>query len=203
MPDSNEIFTIIGKGTILVTIVFFLLKTFVVKYIDKVVEAYFEKSTLMLSNKLDRSTIAYEFLLKKEFDYYEKLDSYFAILVPMVQDFVYWADKSKNNNSKYAKEEYRKHLLHYLKIVPEMKNICLMFQPYVPKNISEATVSLLKNMQLRSDLEYLSFVANVLDGKNDGSIDINKMQEIEEKILKSVALVAARIQVRVTDLSQE
>lgn len=84
-----------------------------------------------------------------------------------------------------------------------MKNICVMFQPYVPKDISEAIVALLRNMQLRPDLEYLSFVAKVLYGKNDESIDMNKMQEIKEKVLKSVALVEALIKNRVTELSQE
>ena len=203
MPDSKELFAIIGEGTIFVTIVFFLLKTFVVKYIDKAVETSFEKSTLRLSNRLNRKTIAYEFLLKKEFDFYERLDPYFATLVPMVQDFVYWADEFQNKNSDYAKKKYKKLFFKYLKLIPEMKNICVMFQPYVPKDISEAIVALLRNMQLRPDLEYLSFVAKVLYGKNDESIDMNKMQEIKEKVLKSVALVEALIKNRVTELSQE
>ena len=192
-----------GIGGIIVLLFIAFLRPIFVKIIEKAVDTSFEKSTIRFSNRLDRSTRAYKFLLKKEFDYYKKLDSYFATLVPMVQDFIYWADKSQNNNSEYAKEKYRNLLLQYLKIIPEMKNICVMFQPYVPNNISEATVALLRKMQLRPDLEYLSFVAKVLYGKNDGSIDINKMQEIKDKILKSVALVETLIKNRVTELSQE
>ena len=192
-----------GIGGIIVLLFITILRPIFVKIIDKAVDTSFEKSTIRFSNRLDRSTTAYKFLLKKEFDYYKKLDSYFATVVPMVQDFIYWADKSQNIDSEYAKEKYRKLLLQYLKIIPEMKSICVMFQPYVPSNISEATVALLKNMQLRPDLEYLSFVAKVLYGKNDGSIDMHKMQEIKDKVLKSVALVEALIKNRVTELSRE
>lgn len=75
-----------------------------------------------------------------------------------------------------------------------------MFQPYVPTNIFESVSILLKNMQ--SDLKYLGFVGEVMYEKNDGEIDLNKMQEFSDKVLLSISLVEARIKDRLTELSK-
>ena len=200
MPEwIKELLVAMGGGATVVIAIFVFLKSIVVKIVDKAIDTSFEKSTIKFSNKLERTTKAYEILLRKEFDYYEKIDPYLATLVPLVQDLVFWTEKFQNKDSENVKEQYREHLLKYLKIVPELKNDNIMFQPYVPENIDEAVSKLLENMQ--SDIEYLTFVGEVMYCKNTGDIDLSKMNEISENVLISVALVETLIKKRLTELS--
>ena len=201
MPEwIKETIIAIGGGATATISILFVFKAILSKIVDKAIDTSFEKSTIKLTNKLERTTKAYEILLQKEFDYYGKLDSYLATLVPLVQDLYYWLEMFTNNESEDANEHYREHLLKYLKMIPELKNDCVMFQPYVPVNIFETVSILLKNMQ--SDLKYLGFVGEVMYEKNDGEIDLNKMQEFTDKVLLSISLVEARIKDRLTELSK-
>ncbi len=200
MPEwLKELLISIGGGSIVVGVFCIGLKTVILKIVDKAVDTSFEKSTLKLSNKLERTTKAYEILLKKELDYYEKLDPYLARIIPLVQDLKYNVDKFQNNNDENARDRYRELCLEYIAMIPEIKNYILMFQAYIPENIFEATTVLVKNMQ--SDLQYLSFVGKVLYGNNDGSVDLKKIEAIIDKVLKSVALVESQIKNRLVELS--
>ena len=204
MPEwLKELLIAIGGGSTVAFVFYIGLKTVVAKIVDKAIDTSFEKSTLKLSNRLERTTKAYEILLKKEFDYYEKLDPYLAKIVPMVQDLLYYVDKFQNNNNDDVKDQYRELCLEYIKMIPEIKNCSLLYQAYVPENIFEAATILVKNMQSESDLQYLSFVGKVLYGKTDGSVDIKKIEEIKDKVLMSVALVETRIKNRLAELSHD
>ena len=113
MPEwLKELLISIGGGSVVAVIFYIGLKTAVVKIVDKAIDASFERSTLKLSNRLERTTKAYEILLKKEFDYYEKLDPYLARIIPLVQDLVYNVDEFQNNNIKvilyFTENEYTK-----------------------------------------------------------------------------------------------
>lgn len=200
MPEwVKELLISIGGGATVTIALLTILKSIVSKIVDKAIDTSFEKSTIKLTNKLERTTKAYEILLRKEFDYYEKVDPYMATLVPLVQDLEYWATKAKEGNTDNAKEKYREHLLEYLKMIPEIKNDSVLFQPYVPADIFEAVGLLLNNMQ--SELQYLGFVGKVLYEKTDGEIDANKLKEIGDNVLFSIALIETRVKNRLTELS--
>lgn len=195
----KELLIAIGGGATVTVVLLTILKSIVSKIVDKAIDTSFEKSALKFSNKLERTTKAYEILLRKEFDYYEKVDPYMATLVPLVQDLEYWATKAQECNSDNAKEKYREKLLQYRKMIPEIKNHSVMFQPYIPADVFEAVVELLKNMQC--DLKYFCFVGEVLYEKTDGAIDTAKLSEISDKELQSVALIQIRVKNRLTELS--
>ena len=147
MPEwIKELLIAIGGGTTVTVALLTVLKSIVSKIVDKAIDTSFEKSTIKLSNKLERTTKAYEILLRKEFDYYERIDPYMATLVPLVQDFEYWATKSQEDDPDDAKEKYREHILEYLKMIPEIKNDSVLFQPYIPEDIFEAVTVLLSSM---------------------------------------------------------
>ncbi len=200
MPEwVKELLIAIGGGATVTIVLLTILKSIVSKIVDKAIDTSFEKSTIKFSNKLERTTKAYEILLKKEFDYYEKVDPYMATLVPLVQDLAYWATKSQEGDPNTAKEKYRDLLLKYLKMIPEIKNDSVLFQPYVPVGIFEAVTVLLKNMQ--ADLQFLELEGEILFGKTEGEIDTDKLKEISDKVLMSVALIEARVKNRLTELS--
>ena len=200
MPEwIKELLIAIGGGATVTVALLTILKSIVSKIVDKAIDTSFEKSTIKFTNKLERTTKAYEILLRKEFDYYEKIDPYMATLVPLVQDLEYWATKSREDDSDNAKEKYREHLLEYLKMIPEIKNDSVLFQPYMPVDVFNAVALLLENMQ--SDMQYLGFVGEVLYEKTDGEIDTNKLKDIRDKVLMSVALIETRVKKRLTELS--
>lgn len=200
MPEwVKELLIAIGGGATVTIALLTILKSIVSKIVDKAIDTSFEKSTIKFSNKLERTTKAYEILLKKEFDYYEKVDPYMAALVPLVQDLVYWALESREGHSDNAKEKYREHLLEYLKMIPEIKNDSVLFQPYVPEEIFDAVAVLLKNMQ--ADLQFLKLAGEIIFGKAEGEIDTDKLKEISDNVLMSVALIETRVKNRLTDLS--
>lgn len=211
MPEwIKEIIIAIGGGTTVAVAILAIFQSIIVKMIDKAIDTSFEKSTIKLTNKLEKSTIkltnklerstrAYDVLLKKEFDYYEKVDPYMATLVPLVQDLEYWSTECNKDDLEYAKEKYREQLLKYLQIISKIKNDVVMFQPYIPTNVFKSISALVETMQY--DLQYLKYVGEVLYEKNSGDIDVNKMQEIREKVLMAVAHVEYRIKNRLTELS--
>ena len=87
MPEwIKELIIAIGGGATATISILLIVKSLLSKIIDKAIETSFEKSTIKFTNKLDRSTKAYEQLLNKEFEFYEKIDPYMATLVPLVQD---------------------------------------------------------------------------------------------------------------------
>lgn len=192
----KELLVALGGGTAAAIAILTIFKSLAVKLFEKAIDTSFEKSTIKLTNKLERSTKAYEILLKKEFDFYEKTDPYMATLVPLVQDLKYYAEQSENS----GKEKYRELLLQYLKMIPELKNNSVLFQPYIPEDIFTAVSTLLALMQ--EDMRYLGDVGTILYEKQPGEINVEKMEEIQEKILLAIALVETRIKARLTELSK-
>ena len=200
MPEwVKELLIAIGGGATVTIALLTILKSIVSKIVGKAIDTSFEKNTIKFSNKLERTTKAYEILLIKEFDYYEKVDPHMATLVPLVQDLEYWATNSQEGDSDTEKEKYRELLLIYLKMIPEIKNDCVLFQPYVPVEVFEAVTVLLKNMQ--ADLQFLELEGEILFGKTEGEIDTDKLKEISDKVLMSVALIETRVKNRLTELS--
>ena len=200
MPEwMNSLLASIGGGAIVLVGFFAVFKSFILKLIDSAVETSFEKTTIKLSNMLDRKMKAYEILLGKEFEFYEKLDSYKAELVPLVQDFRYLISDSRIIDETAAMESYKKQFTRYLEIIPEIKSISLLYQPYIPSNVFSAAADLVVNMQ--SGLRYLSHVGESLFKKTDDIIDENKVKEIEDKVLMSIAVLERFTKDRLTELS--
>lgn len=61
----KEIIVALGGGATAAIVILTVFKSFAMKLFEKAIDTSFEKSTIKLTNKLDRSTKAYEILLKK------------------------------------------------------------------------------------------------------------------------------------------
>lgn len=195
----KEVLIAFGGGATATISLLLILKSIMTKLVDKTIETSFEKTKIMFTNMIERSTKAYEILLKKEFDFYEKTDSYMASLVPLVQDLVYWAKASQDVTSNDTRENYRSILLKYTQMIPMMKNDVVCFQPYIPTNIFSIYVDLLADMQ--DDLQYLSFVGKIIFGLEEDIIDANRLNDIRDTILKHVAIFETQVKQRLTELS--
>ena len=54
---------------------------------------------------------------------------------------------------------------------------------------------------MQADLQFLELEGEILFGKTEGEIDTDKLKEISDKVLMSVALIETRVKNRLTELS--
>lgn len=196
MPEwIKEIIIAIGGGATVAVGLLAVFKSLFVKFVESTIDASFEKSTIKLTNKLERSTKAYEILLRKELDCYEQMDPHIAALVPIVQDFEFWATSS----DKSAEENFKDGLLEYNRITKDIKSTVLLYQPYIPNAIFDAVSSLLKVMQ--ENVQYYYDSVKILHGEKDGKIDVAKLKEIRESIISAIIVMEIEIKTRLTELT--
>lgn len=197
----KEIIIAFGGGATATVSTLLVFKYIFKKVIDKAIDTSFEKSAIKLTNRLNRTTKAYEIILKKEFEFYEKIDPDLAVLVPLIQDLEYYATTDIEENNKETKEDYKEHLLKYLDIIPRIKNDAIMYRPYISEKVFNAVTVLVKNMQ--DDIEYLTGVAETLYCISENKLDLTRVKEIKERVLISVAFVETEMKIRLTELSKE
>jgi len=190
----------VGGGATALVAVLTIFKSMFLKVFEKAIDITFDKNIEKYRNKLSRSTAAYELLLKKEFEFYDKLDPSLATLVPLVQDLVYYARGNNDIDKPMQCEKYREHLLAYLKMIPEMKNEILLHQPYIQQNVFAAVSKLIEEMQ--KELFFFEETAKSLFGENDNAIDEIKAEEISKVVLMCVAHIEVVIKKRLTELSE-
>ena len=197
MPEwIKEILIAVGGGATVTVGLLTVFKSLLVKLVESTIDSSFEKSTIKLTNKLERSTKAYEILLQKELDYYETMDPYIASLVPIVQDFDYWA----TSKAKDVEEHYKNDLLEYIELIKKIKSAVLLYQPYIPNSVFSVVSSLLSAMQ--RDVQYLKDVGEMLYEMRDEKPDVAKLQGIREQVISSVIIVEIEIKKRLTELTQ-
>lgn len=189
----------VGGGATALVVVLTVFKSMFLKIFEKAMDTTFEKNIEKYRNKLSRSTTAYELLLKKEFEFYDKIDPNLATLVPLVQDLVYYARGNDGIDEPTQCKEYKEHLMTYLKMIPEMKNEILLHQSYIPQNVFEAASALILEMQ--KELDFWKEVVSLF-GENGSAFDEKKAEEISNAVLMCVASIEVAIKQHLTELSE-
>ena len=201
MPEwLKELIIAIGGGATATISILLIVKSLLSKIIDKTIETSFEKSTIKFTNKLERSTKAYEMLLNKEFEFYEKLDPYMATLVPLVQDLEFWLQKHEEEKTDNTKANYKECLLKYLEAIPNLKNDSILYQPYIPVEVFNSITSLIAHMQ--DNLKMLGNYGEIIFEKKEGNLDFDKMKVFVEGELKLIALIETLIKARLIELTE-
>lgn len=202
MPEWLEsLLTAVGGGTVVLVGVLTIFKGLLIKLFETGMETSFEKSLEKYRNKLSRSTKAFEILLEKEFEYYGSLDSHLATLVPLVQDLVYYSDMSNEMELSFRQIHYKEDVLRYLKIIPEIKNNSVLYQPYIPVQIFAEVSHLLGAMQ--NNMDFWNHAGNVIFQESEEAIDLKKAREISDSILLHIADIEVAIKKRLTELSEQ
>ena len=202
MPEWLEnLLAAVGGGTVVLVGVLTIFKGLLVKLFETGIESSFEKNLENYRNKLSRSTKAFEILLEKEFEYYSSLDPHLAMLVPLVQDLVYYSDMSNEMELSFRQSHYKEEILQYLKIIPDLKNNSVLYQPYIPERIFAEVSHLLGAMQ--QNLDFWSKAGNVVFKESEETIDIKKAKEISDSILLHIASGELAIKKRLTELSEQ
>ena len=149
MPEwLKDLLVAIGGGSVVLIGILTIFKQLFLKLFETGIEASFEKNMEKYRNKLSRSTKAYEILLDKELGFYNVLDPYFATLVPLVQDLVYYSDMNNEMDLSFRQSHYKDNMLKYLEIIPNIKNDIVLYQSYVPTQVFAETSHLVKLLQI-------------------------------------------------------
>ena len=202
MPEwLKELIAAIGGGSVVLIGLLTIFKSIFLKLFESGIETSFEKNIEKYRNRLSRSTKAYEILLDKEFSYYSSLDPYLAILVPLIQDLVYYTDFSQQMDEENRKTRYKEKMLEYLEMIPKIKNDVVLYQPYIPNNVFVEVTQLVKLSQ--DNMTFWHEVANKLFYKQDSSIDTIKAEQISESVLKQIGIIEMEIKRRLLQLSEQ
>ena len=181
-------------GTISIIIACLLFfKNILKKYIDTIIESSADKSIEKLKNKYSRTLTAYDILLKKEFEYYEKIDYIFADLIVDIQDF-----KSSTINE-FGFDIAKSTGLKLLETIINLKKFSLLYQSYIPDNIFNYSMSIIEELQGNCDL--ISDSLKLLGDKQEDKLNLNAIKDFTSKILLLIANTEVSIKTRLQDLS--
>ncbi len=197
----NNLLMSLGGGIAVVIILLTFLKSILNKYIESLIEKSSMKYIEKIKNTFTKNLTAYEILLKKEFDYYEKIYSIYADLIVGIQDFKAEILNEYENEREYRCEMAREEAMKILRSIPELKNYNLLYQAYIPQEIFRITGEAVSKLQDNIDIIRDS-LKSLFDNRE---IEINKnaVQVLTEEILFTFALTETLIKNRLDNLANE
>lgn len=198
MEYLGKILEIFGGVTVVALATIGFCKKIIEKYIHTQIEKTANKELEIAKSKLSRSMSAYEILLKKEFEYYQEIDKIYADLVVNIQDIRFYSNEtiSIDNNNRW--ERIKECSLIVLNYIMKLKSLNLIYQVYVPMEISKITGEVVIELQNNTIL-IKSTLASVF---NDMKCESDRIDEFVNKVLLSVAMSNSFIRKRVEELSK-
>ena len=200
MDLLKDFLVAVGGGVTALIALLTIFKSMFMKFFEKGIDTAFDKKLEKYRNRLTRATTAYDLLLEKEMGYYTKIDVLFAELIVLVQDLVYESTKKDEGKSDDQRTRYKEHILRFLEMIIEIKNLDLVHQAYIPSDIFSAGTSVIMSMQ--DNVEHWQQVGLILFEQADGKIDIEKSEKIKDEILMNIACVETLIKKRLKELSE-
>lgn len=195
----KEILAVFGGITAIVSATLLFCKSLIEKYINTSIENSAKKELEKIKSKMARNASAYELLLKKEFEYYERIDQLYAEIIVDIQDVCWYADASTDIDYEVRCKELKEISSRTIKKIPELKNFNLLYQVYVPYDIFHVTGNVVKTMQ--DGCEIIAETTKKVFTKEE--IEKEKLLEYERDVLKAISLSATIIKKRLDNLSAE
>lgn len=179
----------------------FLIKHIVSTTIDVMFNENSSKKVQSHINHLNRCTIAYELLLKKELLYYENILDFVSEIVVSIQDVCwnykqYGQAKDIDNKHKYKKQSIE-NIQNILKLIPSTKKDNLIYESYSNRDISKVHSELICYIQDNSEQ-----IVKILVKKKYYINDYNSMNAISQNMLKLCALLSTMIHQKHEELSK-
>lgn len=178
----------------------FLIKKVVTLTIETIFSDNSSKKMQLHINALNRRTIAYEILLKKELEYYENINNFISEIVVLIQD-VYWnySQIAKTNDPK-EKEKYRQssasNFTNILEYIPKTKKDLLVFKNYSVDEITTKHTNIVCYLQ-----ENVEKILKVLEEKYNKE-NVLILKNVTNEVLKLSAQLSVAVQVRQKELSE-
>lgn len=152
-------------------------------------------------NQLNRRTIAYELLLKKELLYYENILEFISVVVVSIQDVCwnysqYGSVKDINEKNKY-KNQSIENFQNILKLIPASKKDNIIYENYSSSNISKIHSNLICYIQDNAEQ-----IVKILRKKKYYVSDYDIMNKISQGMLELCALLSTIIHQKHEELSK-
>lgn len=199
MDFLKEILAAIGGGAAVLIGLLAFGKSIINKYIDTLIETSAEKNIRKLENRFARSLSAYEFLLKKEMNYYESIDLIYAELIVRVQDCCGEILEKENERSDRC-EKARDELTYLLQNTPVLKSCALQYQAYIPHDIFKANSDVIGVLQEKARIIHPE-LKKLFEGK-ECEIDKPAVEDAQKEILMAIAVAEFAISRRLKILSE-
>lgn len=195
----KNLFIAIGGGATAAAIVVGFIKLAFSKLFENTVDAIFDKNLESYRNKLNRTTTAYEIILRKEFDFYERVDSHIATYVPSVQNLESYAIGNGITDIDYQRKKYMETLRAYWETLPAPKSDILIYQSYIPENVSIEVFMLIGLLQ--DKLELWRDIANLILEASGDDIDEEAVSEASKLLIAQMESVTVAVRNRLNELS--
>lgn len=180
--------------TIFILIIIFIVLVLII-VVKQQISSTMQKTIIKVQNRIDRKTKAYNLILEKEFEFYNNINDVFSELVIDIQDIAGYAGMIDVVVNKLMFETIERTKNNLFKL----KSLDINYNVYIPKNIWIELGKLCKDLQ-PSILIILQNFNNKMENKD---IEISKLEEIRENIIRDIVIINISIDQRLKVLSNE
>ncbi len=184
-------------GITLVILTFF--RTLFQRWFENILNTSSQKTLIKLTNSLQRSTRAYEMVLDKEFQFYERTSNFVSDLAVNIQDLLFYI--TIKEDTEYSNiESARKVLLRILECIPKYKNDIIIYSCYITQDINEAATKIIKDLQ--NNVNIMKECLKSAIDKMLSEAQEEELKTIVDMTLMNCALITTLIRFRLIKLSE-
>lgn len=133
--------------------------------------------------------------------FYEKLEPITAELVPLEHDLLYYLKYDEDADRERQCEAFKEHFKRYCELIKDLKNTNLIHQSYIPQEVFDAFISVVKQMQ--DDIPLWFEMAKFLFVGEYDKIDYEKCETTKDTLLMQLAFSETMVRKRLKQLSRE
>ena len=199
MPEwIKDIIVAVGGGSIALLGILTVFKQLVIKSCETGIETIFQKNIEKYREQLSRSSRSYDMILNKEMDFYEKVDSIFAELVPLAHSIKRCFDNKEHYESEKNAQCFWIYLKQYSELYDKLKTTILIHQAYIPKGILLSYTTLAKTMY-DDTISLLELGKTTFDEGN--KVDEKMLQSMYDNFMNVLVIPSALVKERLQTLS--
>ena len=199
MPEwIKDIIVAVSGGSIALLGILTIFKQLIYKSFETGIETILQKNVEKYRDQLSRSSRAYEMILNKEMDFYEKVDLIFAKLVPLSHSIKRCFDNEEHFESEKNSQCFWMYLQKYSELYDQLKTAILIHQAYIPEEILLSYTALSKTMYDDTIL-LLELGKTTFDDGND--VDEKMFQALFDNFWKVLVIPSALVKKRLQNLS--
>lgn len=146
----------------------------------------------LYKDDLFRASVARALILDREVRYFDEVDKILAELIPLMHDM---ADSVSAH--RFAKRD-KKVLLRYLELIPELKNVLLVYEPYIDRCVWLSMRDLV--VRLQDDIAGWSDACKKLSSRTIDEEDVEWSQKTRDEVLRRIAEARVRELLRAAQL---
>ncbi|MBP1578299.1 MAG: hypothetical protein J6C75_07445 [Oscillospiraceae bacterium] len=171
------------------------------KWIEQYIAVTCEKVGAKYFDKLSRHSMAYEALIKREFDFYDQTTEYISQLNIDLQDVVNELTNLLRKEPPKNLEAGRQVLMNIFGEIPKYKTRILLAQSFVPQNIADEC-SKLSTVTQDCSGELLGYFTAAFSKKQLSDEENTIVEQIAQKITAQCAVVMGAIKHRINELGE-